>query len=91
MASVVITFKIMPDSPETDLGKILTEATRLVAEFGGEVGRHSEEPIGFGLKALKLIFVMDEKIGTTDDLEAQIKEIEGVTGCDCVDVRRSIG
>ena len=37
-----------------------------------------QEPIAFGLKALKIIFVMDEAKGSTDELESKIKEIEGV-------------
>ncbi len=91
MADVIITFKIMPESPETDLSKIEKEAGKMIEEFGGEVGKVEQEPIAFGLKALKLIFVMDESLGSTEDLENKISEIDQVQSVDVTDVRRAIG
>jgi elongation factor 1-beta len=91
MADVVITFKIMPDSPEEDLKVIEEKATKMIAEFGGEVGKVIQDPVGFGLVALKLIFVMNEDIGGTDALEAQIAELKEVANVDVTDVRRAIG
>jgi elongation factor 1-beta len=91
MADVVITFKIMPDSPEEDLKVIEEKAIKMIAEFGGEVGKVIQDPVGFGLVALKLIFVMNEDIGGTDALEAQIAELKEVANVDVTDVRRAIG
>jgi len=91
MADVVITLKIMPESPEEDLKKIEADARESIAEFGGEVGKSEHEPIAFGLKALKLIFVMDESIGSTEKLENNIQKIKGVNSVEVVDVRRAIG
>ena len=91
MAQVVITFKIMPESPEVDLDVIVTKASKLIYTFGGEVGRVLKEPVGFGLVALKLIFVMDEGIGSTESVEAQISELKEVASVDVTDVRRAIG
>jgi len=92
MATVVITLKIMPESPEIDLTKIEEQAKILITEFAGEGEMKTEqEPIAFGLKALKILFVMDESKGATDELENKIKEIEGVNSVECVDVRRAIG
>ena len=45
----------------------------------------------FGLKSLNLIFVMDEKKGSTDKLEDDISDIEGVQSVEVTDVRRAIG
>ena len=91
MADVVITLKIMPESPEEDLKKIEADARESIAEFGGEVGKSEHEPIAFGLKALKLIFVMDESIGSTEKLENNIQKIKGVNSVEVVDARRAIG
>ncbi len=92
MATVVVTLKIMPVSPEVDLNKVEEEAKKFIAEFAGEGETKSEqEPIAFGLKALKIIFVMDEAKGGTEPLEAKIKDIEGVNSVETVDVRRAIG
>ena len=91
MASVIITFKIMPESPEVSLDAVEAAGKQKIADFGGEVGKVEIEPIAFGLKALKLIFVMDEAKGNTDSLEADIESIEGVNSVEVTDVRRTIG
>ena len=91
MADVIITFRIMPVSPEVDLEGIKVKAKEAITAFGGEVGKESIEPVAFGLKALILIFVMDENKGSTEELEAQITQVEGVNSVECTDVRRAVG
>ena len=86
----------MPKSPETDLDKVYEEASKHVRDFVDEKHKDGEirkeiEPIGFGLKALKILFVMDESIGTTDKLEENIKQSEDVESVEATDVRRAIG
>ena len=81
----------MPTSPEVDLEGIKSKAKEAIAAFGGEVGKESVEPIAFGLNALNLIFVMDENKGSTEELEAQISNLEGVNSVECTDVRRAVG
>lgn len=96
MANVIVTLKIMPSSPEVDLEAVYKEACKKVSGFVDEKHKKDEvrkeiEPVGFGLKALKLIFVMDENIGTTDKLEEQIQALKGVESVQATDVRRAIG
>ncbi len=91
MASVIITLKIMPESPETDLESLREKAKECIAREGGEVGKEEFEPVAFGLKAIKLIFVRDEAKGGTDKLEEEIALISGVNSVEVADVRRAIG
>jgi elongation factor 1-beta len=92
MAQVVVTIKIMPESPEVDLDKIEIEAKTKIQDFSqNQELKTEQEPIAFGLKALKIIFVMDEDKGSTDPLEEDLKKIEGVNSAEAVDVRRAIG
>ena len=91
MADVIITFKLMPTSPEVDLEGVKAKAKEAIAAFGGEVGKESIEPVAFGLNALNLVFVMDEAKGSTEELEAQISNLEGVNSVECTDVRRAVG
>lgn len=82
----------MPKSPDSDLSLIQTKAEEEIKNFSGETEIKVEtEPIAFGLKALKLLFVMDEEKGSTEELENKIKEIEFVNSVETVDVRRAIG
>jgi len=92
MAQVIITFKIMPKSPDVDLEKVHSEALKKIAGFAGEGETKKEiEPVAFGLNALKIIFVSDEAKGGTDELENDIKTIEGVNSVEVIDVRRALG
>ncbi len=92
MADVVVTLDIMPESPEIDLKKIETEALAKIKSFTG-LDNHKVEinPVAFGLKMLKILFVMAESKGSTDALEADISTIEGVASVEVSDVRRTIG
>jgi elongation factor 1-beta len=92
MANVIITLKIMPESPEVDLDALEEKIKAKIVEFAGEGEMKTEqEPVAFGLKSLNIIFVMDEAKGGTDKLEEEIASIEGVNSAEAVDVRRAIG
>tara|TARA_B100000315_G_C14295592_1_gene459370 strand:+ start:276 stop:551 length:276 start_codon:yes stop_codon:yes gene_type:complete len=91
MADVIITLKIMPESPEINLKELEEKAKLEIENFGGEVGKVEIEPIAFGIKALKLIFVMPEEKGSTEELEKNVSEIIGVNSAEVTDVRRAIG
>ena len=91
MAQVIVSLKIMPDGADSDLRSIEKSATSMIEQFGGKVGKSEDVPIAFGLRALRLIFVMDESKGGTDKLEEQISTISGVMNVTVDDVRRALG
>jgi len=92
MAKIIITLKIMPESPEIDLGLLENEIMKRIKKFAGETETKKEtEPVAFGLNALKITFVMDENKGSTENLENEISSIEGINSIEVVDVRRAIG
>jgi translation elongation factor aEF-1 beta len=91
MATIVVTMKIMPDSPDADLAKIEQSAKEKIAKFCGEVAKSEHVPIAFGLIAINLYFVMDEKKGSTESLENEISLIDEVQSVEVTDVRRAIG
>ena len=91
MATVIVSLKIMPSSPDEDLDSIKSAAAKIIAEFGGTVGKTELEPIAFGLKAIVFMFAMAESIGDTEGLEAKIASINGVNSVQVTDVRRAVG
>ena len=92
MANVVVTVKIMPEDPETDLNGLKVEAEKAISKYVGKGDiREEREPIAFGLVALKLTFVMDESKGGLDPLEDILRNLDGVNSVEIVDVRRAIG
>ena len=92
MAKVVITMRVMPTSPEVDLNRLLEKVKTEITKFSGEEQfKVEEKPVAFGLKALEIIFVMDESKGDTEPLEKKIGEIEEVNSVEVTDVRRAVG
>jgi len=78
MASVLVIMKVFPSSTEIDLSELRDKiASKLPS--GYSIKSHGEEPIAFGLKALKLIIEMPEDVeGGTEALEELIRSIEEV-------------
>jgi len=93
MGVAIVTVKIMPKSPDTDLKKIEKEATKLIDKFAGKGGDRKTEiiPIAFGLSSLNMIFVLNESKGSPDPVAEQIAKLKGVQSAEIVDVRRAIG
>lgn len=91
MANIVVTFKIMPKGIDVDLANLKGGILSKIKEFGGDVGETKIEPMAFGLKSLKIVFILDESKGSTEPLENEIKKIEGVSNVEVIDVRRAIG
>ncbi|MBN1275511.1 elongation factor 1-beta [Candidatus Woesearchaeota archaeon] len=92
MAMAVVTVRLMPEGPEVDLESLKASVLEKIAAFAGEGDTREEvEPIAFGLKALRITFVMDEDKGSPDALEPDITSLEGVGSFEVVDVRRAVG
>jgi len=91
MAKVVVTLKIMPDSPKVNLDVLQKAALKKIKDAIGDTETKVEkEAIGFGLNALKILFVMDED-KNVDVIESSVKKTKGVQSVDVTDVRRAIG
>lgn len=92
MARVVVTLRIMPQSTEVNLNELETKAKQEIIDFcNSEEFKISIKPIAFGLKALEILFVMNEGIGSTEKLEQKISQIDGVESVEVTDVRRAVG
>ena len=92
MARVVVTLRIMPQNTSIVLSNVEAEAKKEIIRFcNSQEFKTHIEPIAFGLKALNIIFVMEESIGSTEKLEERIKYLHGVESVEVIDVRRAIG
>ncbi len=80
MGQVALTMRVTPESPEVDL-KVLKEK---IMEIEG-VKQINDKPIGFGLVALEVFMVFDDKEGAPD-FEEKIKSIEGVGSVESGDI-----
>lgn len=85
MGSVIVTFRIMPVSVEVDLDS-------LEQEIKSEINPQRIEcvPIAFGLNAIQIVKLVEEKEGEMDRMTDKIKNIKGVKGVEVVGLTRSL-
>lgn len=80
MGLVAATFKIMPESADTDIEKIKHEINvRLKPKQVKEI------PIAFGLKLIEVLLVFEDKEGI-GSVEEKLRTIEGVASVESGDV-----
>lgn len=80
-------YKLMPESPDTDLDAIQAAAKKIVEEFGGNNKEYEIQPVAFGLKAVIVFFFYpDDK--DPEPLEEKFASIENVASCELIDMRK---
>lgn len=89
MAKVIVTIIIRPESPETDLDKVLESAIKILKENQFEYLSHQISPIAYGLKQIILKFISDESRGGVDFLEQKMLEIPEVQSAEITGVSRA--
>jgi len=82
MGSVAIIVRVMPESPEVNINEL---KSALKKKLPG-IQDIQEEPIGFGLKALKLAAVINDAGGQTDAIEQSLNTVPGVERAEIIEV-----
>jgi translation elongation factor aEF-1 beta len=77
MGKIVIAYKILPSESTVDL-EVLKEKLKKQLAGIASIQKFAEEPIAFGLSALKVNMILPEKDGILDETEKKITEIEEV-------------
>jgi len=90
-AYVILTLRIMPASPDVDLGKLQINVDSAIKAFGGAGSTFETKPFAFGLKATEATFQIEESKGSAEPLENEIKKIEGVESVEVIRVDRALG
>mgnify|MGYP000648678287 CR=1 FL=1 len=91
MAGIVaVIVKILPESPDTNLEEIKNNAKRTLENHGALNISFEEEPIAFGLKAIKIKFAWPEE-KNTDIIDNELSKIEHVSSASIEDYRRAFG
>lgn len=87
--TVILTFKIMPESVDFDLKKIKKECESILCKMGN-IGKSEENEVAFGLKELLFYVLYDETKGSTEETEKALAAVKGVGSAEITDVRREI-
>ena len=77
MGKIIIVYKIFPSESTVDLEVLKEKITKQLADIAS-IKRFAEEPIAFGLCALKVNMVLAEKEGIMDETEKILNDIEEV-------------
>ena len=81
MGQVAMTFKLMPTEVDVDFNK-MRENIKQKLPATAKINRFTEIPIAFGLKALQVEIILDDRKGGGDDIERILGEIEDVNSVD---------
>lgn len=85
MAEVLVTMKLMPKSAGEDMDAL---EARIGKIDNGKLNKVKKEPIAFGLVALIASYVVEDKEGGTEKLEAALNTIEGIGNIEILQVTR---
>jgi translation elongation factor aEF-1 beta len=77
MGKIVIAYKILPSESTVDLEVLKEKIQKQLADIAS-IQRFAEEPIAFGLSALKVNMVLPEKDGILEETEKRITDIKEV-------------
>lgn len=74
---MIVVYRVMPEDGEVEYSKLEEVTKNTVLEYGAEIKEVNEHDVGFGLKAVKIKFQVDENKGS-EALEEQLKELAEV-------------
>ena len=77
MGKIIIAYKIFPSEAGIDLELLKEKIKKKLADIAA-IQQFAEEPIAFGLCALKVNMVLPEKEGILDKTEKLLTDIEEV-------------
>jgi len=85
VGEVGLQYRILPEGLEVDLKK-LEEDIKKVLPDGAKLRAAEQRPLAFGLKALHVLIVMDDKKGGVEQVESAITGVAGVQSVEIVEI-----
>jgi elongation factor 1-beta len=92
VSKVLVDLKVLPESPEVDYEELAEEVRERLESLDivESVEGIEEEPIAFGLKALRVKVVVPDAEGGTDRLEEELRDLEHVNQVEVVSASRTL-
>ena len=87
LGEVAIIYRIMPDGTDIDLGELaqkIRDAAKDIAKLQGM----QEKPVAFGVTALLIRVVIEDKEGGPEEIEKALSGIAGVQSVEALEMSR---
>ncbi|MBU0623260.1 MAG: elongation factor 1-beta [Candidatus Thermoplasmatota archaeon] len=85
MGEVGLQYRILPVGLEVDLKKLEEDIKKALPE-GAKLRVAEQRPLAFGLKALHVLIVLDDKKGGVEQAETAIAGVPGVQSVEIVEM-----
>lgn len=85
MGEVGLQYRVLPEGLEIDLKKLEDDIKKALPEFA-KLRAGEQRPLAFGLKALHILVVMDDKKGGAEQVEEAISGVAGVQSVEIVEM-----
>jgi elongation factor 1-beta len=83
MGEVALQYRVLPEGLEVNLDDLLTSITKALPE-GALLKASEKKPLAFGLQALHVLVVLDDKKGGAEMVETTIAGLAGVQSVEIV-------
>jgi len=85
VGEVGLQYRVLPEGLEIDLKKLEDDINKALPQFA-KLRAAEQRPLAFGLKALHVLIVMDDKKGGAEQVEAAISGVPGVQSVEIVEM-----
>ena len=83
MGEVALQYRVLPDDLEVDLDALLKEIMKTLPE-GAMLKTSEKKPVAFGLNALHVLIVIEDKEGGAEQVESALAGVPGVQSVEIV-------
>lgn len=92
MAMMIVTYRVMPEDGEVEYSQLEKVTKKTIESYDktAKINSMSEHNVGFGLKAVRVNFSVDEAKGS-EALEEKLKELEEVGDVVVESMSRAMG
>jgi elongation factor 1-beta len=85
LGEVGLQYRVLPEGIEIDLSKLESDIKAALPE-GAAMRAAEKKPVAFGLMALHVLIVLDDKKGGAEQVETAISGVPGVQSVEIVEM-----
>ncbi|WP_455392755.1 elongation factor 1-beta [[Eubacterium] cellulosolvens] len=85
MGEVAVIYRLMPESPEADLEALKKNISDLIPAHA-KLNKIEEKPVAFGLKALEVQIILNDREGGAEEIEKSLNALEKIQSVETVHI-----